>query len=80
MLSIAGSCDKMGIENVKRTIGARLKDERLKKGLEQEELADISHVNAKTIGQIENFKANPTLTTIDKLARAFKMEMEEFLP
>jgi DNA-binding XRE family transcriptional regulator len=35
-------------------------------------------VATKTIGQIENFKGNPTLKTIDKLASAFKMELEEF--
>lgn len=69
----------MGIKKVKRTIGVRVKEERRKRGLEQEELAEISNVAKRTIGQIENFKGNPTLKTIDKLARAFKMELEEFL-
>jgi transcriptional regulator with XRE-family HTH domain len=68
----------MGIKKVKRTIGARVKDERRRRGLEQEDLAEISEVATKTIGQIENFKGNPTLKTMDKLARAFKMELEEF--
>lgn len=69
----------MGIENVKRTIGARLKDERKKRGLQQGELAEISNVAIKTIGQIENFKGNPTLKTIDKLAKAFDIRLENFL-
>jgi len=69
----------MGIKKVKRTIGARVKEERRKRGLEQEELAQISNVATRTIGQIENFKGNPTLKTIDKLAKAFKMELEELL-
>jgi len=69
----------MGIKKVKRTIGARVKEERRKRGLEQEELAQVSNVATKTIGQIENFKGNPTLKTIDKLAKAFKMELEELL-
>ena len=69
----------MGIENVKRTIGARLKDERKKRGLQQEELAEISNVAIKTIGQIENFKGNPTLKTIDKLAKVFDIRLENFL-
>jgi len=69
----------MGIENVKRTIGARLKDERKNKGWQQEELAEISNVAIKTIGQIENFKGNPSLKTIDKLAKAFDIRLENFL-
>jgi len=69
----------MGIKKVKRTIGARVKEERRKRGLEQEELAQVSNVATRTIGQIENFKGNPTLKTIDKLAKAFKMELEELL-
>ena len=56
-----------------------MKEERRKRGLEQEELAEISNVATRTIGQIENFKGNPTLKTIDKLAKAFKMELEELL-
>jgi len=69
----------MGIKKVKRTVGSRVKEERRKRGLEQEELAEISNVATRTIGQIENFKGNPTLKTIDKLAKAFKMELEELL-
>lgn len=69
----------MGLENIKRTIGARLKDERKKRGLQQEELAEISNVAIKTIGQIENFRGNPTLKTIDKLAKAFEIRLENFL-
>lgn len=69
----------MGIENVKRTIGARLKYERKKRGWQQEELAEISNVAIKTIGQIENFKGNPTLKTIDRLAKVFDIKLENFL-
>ncbi len=69
----------MGIENLKRVIGARLKDERKKRGLQQGELAEISDVAIKTIGQIENFKGNPTLKTLDKLAKTFDIKLEDFL-
>jgi len=69
----------MGIENVMRTIGARLKYERKKRGWQQEELAEISNVAIKTIGQIENFKGNPTLKTIDRLAKVFDIRLENFL-
>jgi len=69
----------MGIKKVKRAIGARVKDERRRRGLKQEELAEISGVSTKTIIQIENFKGNPTIKTIDKLAKTFKMKLEELL-
>lgn len=68
----------MGIENLKRSIGARLKDERKKRGLQQGELAEISDVAIKTIGQIENFRGNPTLKTLDKLAKTFGIKLEDF--
>lgn len=47
--------------------------------MQQGELAEISNVAIKTIGQIENFKGNPTLKTIDKLAKIFNINLEDFL-
>lgn len=47
--------------------------------ISQEELAFAANVDRTYIGRIENLKRSPTLKTLEKLAKAFNMEVWELL-
>lgn len=54
----------------KGLVGARLKEAREQQGLSQAELARSAGVSPGLIGQIENGRINPSLETLEKLAKA----------
>jgi len=54
--------------------GQRVKTERLKQGLSQEELAEKASVHRTYIGMIERAEKNITLTNIEKIALALGIE------
>lgn len=47
-----------------RVLGDRVKAERLRRGLTQEQLAGRIHSNKRTIIDIENYRGNPKLETL----------------
>ena len=51
----------------------RIKFERIKRNLSQEQLAEIADLNRNTVGNIERGLASPTVDTLEKLAKAFNM-------
>ena len=57
----------------------RIKCERIKRNLSQEELAGIADLNRNTIGNIERGLASPTIETLEKLAKAFSMSVLELM-
>lgn len=60
--------------------GAGLRESRKQRGITQEELAQRSGVNRKTIGRIERGRGKPTVRTLEKLARALDVSLRELLP
>lgn len=50
------------------------------KGLSQAALANQSGVNPVTINRIEHGESSPTVTTLEKLAKALDVEMGDFFP
>ena len=52
----------------------KVKFERIKKGLSQEELAFRAGVNKNTIWKIETAKVSPTVETLAKIAEALEIE------
>jgi len=48
-------------------------------GLSQEALADIAHVHRTYIGGIERGERNPTLTTIQRIAKALSVHPRDLL-
>ena len=68
----------------KRTIlikfGERVRAERLKQGLSQEDLADRAGVHRTYIGMIERAEKNITLENIGKIAKALKIEIKDLFP
>lgn len=48
---------------VKKLLGDLVKEERLRRNLSQNALAENVHVSLRTISDIENYNANPRLET-----------------
>lgn len=55
----------------------RLEEIRKSKGIKQEELAAALEVSRQTIGSLENGRYNPSIMLAFKIARYFKMQIEE---
>lgn len=55
----------------------RLEEIRKGHGLKQEELAEVLKVSRQTISSLENGKYNPSIQLAFKIARYFKMNIEE---
>jgi DNA-binding XRE family transcriptional regulator len=61
-------------------IGGRIKNERIKQGLTQGQLAKLANVNIVTIVHIERGKTSPIVSTLEKLADALGIEVADFFP
>ncbi len=55
----------------------RLEEIRKKHGIKQEDLAASLEVSRQTIGSLENGRYNPSIILAFKIARYFKMSIEE---
>ncbi|HEX2985374.1 MAG TPA: helix-turn-helix transcriptional regulator [Caproiciproducens sp.] len=55
----------------------RLEEIRKEHGMKQEELADALEVSRQTIGSLENGRYNPSIILAFKIARYFKVSIEE---
>ncbi len=55
----------------------RLEEIRKKQGIRQEELAEALEVSRQTIGSLENGRYNPSILLAFKIARYFKMTIED---
>lgn len=63
-----------------KRLGEKIKKLRKAQHLTQEQLAELANVDPKTVIELEAGKrANPTLQTLNKLARALKTSPEELL-
>lgn len=59
--------------------GQKVREERLKRKLSQEEFADIAGVHRTYIGMIERAEKNITLQNIEKIANALKVNIKKLL-
>lgn len=55
----------------------KLEELRKIRGITQEELADILEVSRQTVGSLEKGRYNPSITLAFKIARFFKLSIEE---
>lgn len=55
----------------------RLEEIRKQRGIKQEELAASLEVSRQTIGSLENGRYNPSIILAFKIARHFKLSIEE---
>jgi len=70
------------LSNMKREIlikfGNKVRKERNKLGLSQEELASKANVHRTYIGMIERAEKNITLENIEKVAKALDLKLSDF--
>ncbi|MBI2309640.1 helix-turn-helix transcriptional regulator [Candidatus Collierbacteria bacterium] len=59
--------------------GQKVREERLKQKLSQEQFADIVGVHRTYIGMIERAEKNITLENIEKIAKALKIRISDLL-
>ena len=64
---------------IKELIGKRIRELRKARGLTIERLAEIAHIGEKYLGDIERGKENPTVATLEKLARALGLRVHQIL-
>ncbi len=64
---------------LKEVFGKNLKTYRVAEGMTQVELAHAAECTPEYISEIENFKANPTLELMSKLAMEVKKELPDLL-
>ncbi len=62
-----------------RKLGSNIKKLRLDKGMSQGDLCKQIRADRSYVSHLENGNKNPTLATIEKLARAFSVSIAELL-
>jgi len=64
-------------KDVLKKFGEKVREERLKRKLSQEELANIAGVHRTYIGMIERAEKNITLQNIEKMSRALRVTIQD---
>lgn len=62
--------------NIVESFGIRLQSLRKQQGLSQEKLAEISGLHRTYISSIERGARNPTLTTLNAIAKSLNVKIE----
>lgn len=60
-------------------IGDKIREIRQERGLSQEQLAEIAEVHRTYIGMVERAEKNITLISLEKIAKALRVEIKELL-
>jgi len=60
-------------------LGEKIRDERIKMGLSQEDLAEKSSLTRNYIGQIERAEKRIHLETLAKIAKALKVRLRDLV-
>ena len=61
--------------NIKNSFGARIKEIREQKGLNQEQLSEIIGIESRHLSRIETGKSFTTLENIEKIAKALNVNI-----
>lgn len=59
--------------------GNRVREARLEQGISQEKLGELAKVHRTYIGMIERAEKNITLTNMEKIARALKLDIKDLI-
>lgn len=63
------------MSEIAKQVGQRIRNYRVKLGLSQEKLAELSGVHPTYIGQVERGEKNATLESIEKIANALGLPL-----
>ncbi|MHB1173388.1 MAG: helix-turn-helix domain-containing protein [Lacisediminihabitans sp.] len=62
-----------------QVLGKRVREYRLQLGLSQEDIADLAEMHVTNLGKIERGQANPSLTTIIRVAGVLGVDPAELI-
>lgn len=65
------------MKNIEIIFGLKIKELRKQKKYSQEQLANLASINKSYISQIENGKTKVSLEIMNKLAKAFEIEINK---
>lgn len=68
---------KKTIDNSRILLGQRIRTLRTLKGWTQQHLGDVAEINYKFLGEIERGSQNPSLTVLEKIAKALGIDLYE---
>ncbi len=57
----------------------KIKLERMKRNLSQEQLAEMADLSRNSIGKIERAEVSPTIESLEKIANAFNMDFAQLI-
>ena len=63
------------MDSIKKSFGARIKEMREKRGLNQEQLAELLNMESRHLSRIETGKSFTTLENIEKIAEIFNVDI-----
>ena len=66
-------------KNILKKFGNRVREERIKQKLSQEELAEKAGVHRTYIGMVERAEKNITLQNIEKIAKALNISIDKLM-
>ena len=66
--------------DIRKRFGHRVRELRNARGWSQEELADRADLHRTYISAVERGVRNPTITVIERIAKALKVRMAELVP
>ena len=61
-------------------IGKKLKENRLKLGLKQSEVATKAEISVNYYARIERDEENPTIETLERILKVLKVKSSDILP
>lgn len=67
------------MKNIKKEVGARIRQYRLQKKLSQEKLAELSDLNTVYIGVIERGEKNPSIEILYKISKGLGINICDLL-
>lgn len=73
------SIDALFSEELPLTLGEKIVNARLKKGLNQKELADILNITPASIARYENNKREPNLSTLSKISDVLEIDISDLV-
>ena len=62
-----------------KKLGENIKELRIRKGMNQQDLCRILGVDTAYVSNIENGKTNPTLKTVEKISKVLNVSINELL-
>ncbi len=68
----------MGIRKIKNSIGKKIRNLRLEKGISQEKLAEYINMSREHISCIERGKNLTTIETLYEMSKFFEIDIKDF--